>query len=409
MSAARAAAVVTGVGMITPLGLGVDAGWARILAGESAARTWPDLVDEGFPVARACRVDDLHTADQLRRGRDLAGPAAREALLDAASTQEWPGAQALDTSPERIGVYVGTTMGESAAFEAAAHTGRLDLAEASGQVFAATVARDNALRGPVRTYGTACAAGNYAIGAAARAVRAGRVDVALAGGVEPFSRLALLGFARMRATAPDRCRPFAAGRRGMMLGEAAAFLVVEAAEHAKRRGAHIRAVVGGLGLAADAHHPTAPREDGSGMAAAMRGGLASAGVQPSDVGWVSAHGTGTPRSDAAEALALRSVFGADAPPVSSVKGALGHSLGAATAVEAVLGVLALEQRVLPPNAGLAPAGATGFGAADQGAEVDPAIDLDVLREAREAPALAWVMSCGYAFGGLNSALLLGRA
>ena len=404
MSAAGVTAVVTGVGMITPLGLDAEAGWARILAGESAARTWPDLVAEGFPVARACRVDGLQTADQGRRGRDLAGPAAREALVDAGAT-DLPGLSGLDTSPERVGIYVGTTMGESAAFEAAAGSGRLDLSEAGGQVFATTLAREHGLRGPARTYGTACAAGNYAIGAAARAVRAGRVDVALAGGVEPFSRLALLGFARMRATAPDRCRPFAAGRRGMMLGEAAAFLVVEAAEHAERRGAHVRAVVGSLGLAADAHHPTAPREDGSGMAAAMRAGLTSAGVQPADVGWVSAHGTGTPRSDAAEALALRSVFGADPPPVSSVKGAIGHSLGAATAVEAVLGVLALEARVLPPNTGLAP---DGTGAGDAGAEVDPVIDLDVVRDARDVPALSWVMSCGYAFGGLNSALLLGR-
>jgi 3-oxoacyl-[acyl-carrier-protein] synthase II len=203
----------------------------------------------------------------------------------------------------------------------------------------------------------------------------------------------MLGFARMRAMAPEGCRPFAPARRGMTLGEGAAFVLVESREHALARGATPLARVGGLGLSADAHHPTAPREDGSGMAAAMRAGLKTADLSPGDVGWVSAHGTGTPRSDAAEALALHEVFGPSVPPVSSVKGALGHTLGAATAIEAVLSVLALRDGVLPPNGGVA--------------GCDEGLGLDVVLEARPA-ALDWVMSCGYAFGGLNSALLLGR-
>jgi 3-oxoacyl-[acyl-carrier-protein] synthase II len=284
-------------------------------------------------------------------------------------------------------------MGESAVFEAAPVTGTFDLRSAAGYVFARTVADRLELTGPRRTFGTACAAGNYAIGAAHRAVAAGRVDIALAGGVEPFSRIAMLGFARMRAMAPDGCRPFAPARRGMTLGEGAAFVVVESREHAAARGAMPLARIGGLGLAADAHHPTAPREDGSGMAAAMRAGLKAAEVSPGDVGWVSAHGTGTPRSDSAEALALHEVFGPSVPPVSSAKGAIGHTLGAATAVEAVLSVLALRDGVLPPNGGV--------DACDEG------LDLDVVLAARPS-ALYWVMSCGYAFGGLNSALLLGR-
>jgi 3-oxoacyl-[acyl-carrier-protein] synthase II len=154
-------------------------------------------------------------------------------------------------------------------------------------------------------------------------------------------------------------------------------------------------VVGGLGLSADAHHATAPREDGSGMAAAMRAALTASDLAPRDIGWVSAHGTGTPRSDAAESLALHTVFGDTPPPVSSVKGALGHALGAATALEAVLSVRSLETRTLVPNAGVT--------------QVDPTLDVDVVLSAREAPELDWVLSCGYAFGGLNSALVLGRA
>jgi 3-oxoacyl-[acyl-carrier-protein] synthase II len=180
----------------------------------------------------------------------------------------------------------------------------------------------------------------------------------------------------------------------MTLGEGAAFVVVESQAHAAARGATPLARIGGLGLAADAHHPTAPREDGSGMAAAMRAGLKAADVSPGDVGWVSAHGTGTPRSDTAEAAALREVFGPSVPPVSSAKGAVGHTLGAATAVEAVLAALALRDGDLPPTGGVA--------------EADPELGLDVVVKARRRPDLAWVMSCGYAFGGLNSALLLGR-
>jgi 3-oxoacyl-[acyl-carrier-protein] synthase II len=290
-----------------------------------------------------------------------------------------------------VGVFVGTTMGESGVYEGATPAGGFDLAEGGSQVFATSVASTFGLTGPARTLGTACAAGNYAIGAAARAVASGRVDIALAGGVEPFSRIAMVGFARMRAMAPDGCAPFGLGRRGMTLGEGAAFVVLQRRSDAVAP----RAVVGGLGLSADAHHPTAPREDGSGMAAAMRASLAASGLSPADIGWVSAHGTGTPRSDAAESLALHTVFGGEPPPVSSIKGALGHALGAATALEAVVAVRSLETGTLVPNAGVT--------------QVDPSLDVDVVLTARDAPRLDWVLSCGYAFGGLNSALALGRA
>ncbi len=208
---------VTGMGVRTPLGSDPEELWARLLKGESSSSEWPDLVAEGFPVPRACRIgDDLGEPDPARRGRALARLAAGAALEHAALA---PGG--------RVGVYVGTTMGESRVFEDAGEGTELDLAAAAGNVFAAEVAAAFALEGPQRTYGTACAAGNYAIGAAAAAVRSGAVDVALAGGVEPFSRLALLGFARSRAMSSDVCRPFDRGRTGMQLGEAAAFLVLE--------------------------------------------------------------------------------------------------------------------------------------------------------------------------------------
>jgi 3-oxoacyl-[acyl-carrier-protein] synthase II len=390
----RAPVVVTGTGAVSALGGDVEATWHGILAGRTAVRHWPDLAAEGHALDVACRVDDAVWGDDVPhvqvRGRTLAHRAAREALSDAGLLG--PDGRLLDgLDSSRVAVFVGTTMGESGVYEQSTTSGEFDLAEGGSQVFASSVASAFGITGPCRTLGTACAAGNYAIGAAARAVASGRVDVAVAGGVEPFSRIAMVGFARMRAMAPDGCAPFGLGRRGMTLGEGAGFVVLQ-------RGADAgspRAVVGGLGLSADAHHPTAPREDGSGMASAMRAALTASGLDPSDIGWVSAHGTGTPRSDAAESLALHTVFGDRPPPVSSIKGALGHALGAATALEAVVSVRSLETGRLVPNAGVA--------------QVDPVLDVDVVMTAREAPGLDWVLSCGYAFGGLNSALVLGRA
>lgn len=386
--------VVTGTGAVSALGGDAGSTWSGLLDGRTAVRHWADLAAEGHALDAACRVDDAVWGDDAPgvrvRGRALARRAAREALEDAALLGPDDRLTA-GVDPTRVGVFVGTTMGESGVYEESTASGDFDLAEGGSAVFADFVASTFGLTGPRRTLGTACAAGNYAIGAAARAVASGRVDVALAGGVEPFSRIAMVGFARMRAMAPDGCAPFGLGRRGMTLGEGAAFVVLQRAGDTTSA----RAVVGGLGLSADAHHPTAPREDGSGMAAAMRAALAASDLSPDEIGWVSAHGTGTPRSDAAESLALHTVFGDAPPPVSSVKGALGHALGAATALEAVVAVRSLATQTLPPNAGVA--------------QIDPALAIDVVLTAREVPDLDWVLSCGFAFGGLNSALVLGRA
>ena len=389
----RASVAVAGTGVVSALGGDTESTLRHVLDGRSAVRHWPDLAAEGHSTDVACRIDHDVLGPEVAasvRGRALAVRASREALDDA-GLLDADGRLVHGLDPARVGVFVGTTMGESGVYEEAGRTGSFDLGEGGSHVLARAVAEAHGITGPARTLGTACAAGNYAIGAAARAVASGRLDVAVAGGVEPFSRIAMVGFARMRAMAPEGCAPFGAGRRGMTLGEGAALVVLVRRDDTVR----VRAVVGGLGLSADAHHPTAPREDGSGMAAAMTTALRLSGLAPGDIGWVSAHGTGTPRSDAAEALALHTVFGDTPPPVSSVKGALGHALGAATALEAVLAVRALEAGVIPPNAGTT--------------ELDGSLGLDVVLRARPAPGLRHVLSCGYAFGGLNSALVLGRA
>jgi 3-oxoacyl-[acyl-carrier-protein] synthase II len=373
---------ITGIGVITPLGATPEALWTALLAGECAARVWPDLEAQGFRIPIACRIPDF-AAPERERGRAMAIAAARQAVAHAG----------LATAGARVGVYVGTTMGESARFEAAAEGEALDLDDAAASAFPRAVQRALGVAGPAIAYGTACAAGNYAIGAAVRDLRAGRIDAAIAGGVDAFSRIAMVGFSRARAMSPDRCRPFDADRKGMQLGEAAAFLVLEREDRARTRAAAVLATVEALGLSCDAHHPTAPRPDGAGMAAAMRRALASGGVAAAEVGFLCAHGTGTQASDLAEGRAIQAVFD-HRPPTASVKGALGHSLGAASAVEAAVTALALHHQLLPPTVGAR--------------EIDPQIPIDVVLAPRPTP-LRWALNCGYAFGGLNSALLMGAA
>ena len=376
--------VVTGLGAITPLGDDVATTWKAIAAGECATRPWPDLEADGFPLAVAARIDRSF-GDERRRGADLALIAAAQAVGEADG-----GGESLDRT--RTGVFIGSTMGESAAFERVSDPSELDMSVCSVAAFGEALRDRYAFGGPSRSVGAACAAGNYALLVAAGALRHGRVDAAVAGGVEPFSRLAAVGFARMRATADDRCRPFDVDRTGMLRGEAAAVAVLEREADARRRGARPLASIEGWGLSADAHHPTAPRPDGSGMADAMRACLRHSGVEPAAVGWICAHGTGTHRSDAAEARAVREVFGTRPPPVTSLKGALGHSMGAAAAVEAVMVVRAMESDVVPPTANLE--------------RIDPDLGLDVPAETRSVRA-RYVLNAAYGFGGVNSAILLG--
>jgi 3-oxoacyl-[acyl-carrier-protein] synthase II len=256
-----------------------------------------------------------------------------------------------------------------------------------GEAVAAAIGRPAVLR----CYSTACAAGNFAISAGVTLLRRGRIDVAVAGGVDAFSRIALAGFSRSRAMTPDLCRPFDAGRRGMQLGEAAAFLILEREDDARRRGATVIARVHEAGLSCDAYHSTAPEPSGAGMVTAMREALAYANIQPDAVAFVCAHGSGTRASDSAEALAIARVFGPGAR-VFGIKGALGHSMGAASAVEAAVTALALRDSRIPPTT--------------NSVDLEKGLDIDLVTEPRSAPGARYALSNAFGFGGINSALLL---
>jgi len=385
--------VITGYGLVSPLGLGVPAFWRGIVAGETALRRIRNFATDDLVPDVAAEVD-IALGDDPDRAGAFAELAAVEALASAALG--WPA-----TEPDATGVALGSTLGGMQLFErwdaaAFAHSPAPE-GLAAVPYYGPSVRLARALRcsGPVATPQLACASGTWAIALAAEWIRAGRAQMVVAGGTDLLCRFVVAGFNSLRATA-DVARPFDRDRRGLVLGEGAAVVVVEDAEHAARRGAPVRARILGAGAAADAVHLTAPDREGGGAARAIGAALTEAGIEPSAIDFVSAHGTGTPYNDAMEAVVFGRVFGERAVPVQSVKGAIGHTLGAAGAFDAVVSVRALETGTIPPTAGLR--------------EVGPdcaAADV-VLGEPRRAQ-VAHVVSTSSGFAGANAALVLGRA
>jgi 3-oxoacyl-[acyl-carrier-protein] synthase II len=261
-------------------------------------------------------------------------------------------------------------------------------------MIAAHVAREVGFGGPVTMIPTACAAGNYAIAHAFDLLRSGRADVMLAGGADAFSRITYSGFSRLGAIAPERCQPFDKNRKGMIPGEGAGVLVLEPLEKARARGAHIYAEVAGYGLSCDAHHMTAAHPEADGAVRAMERALADAGLRPDDVSYISAHGTGTPTNDRLETLAAQRVFGASTrTPMSSIKSMIGHTMGAASAIEAAVCSLAVATGRIPPTMNLE----------------EPDGDLDYVPNQAREHGVRVAMNNAYAFGGNNASVLFRRS
>ncbi len=397
-------AVVTGVGVVSPLGRGVDDLWSAVLGGRSGVTRCdePGLL-HGRLTARVpadCLDEPVRDAD----GRPRTGRAAALATLAGCDALADAGLSPTDSRLE-LDLVLGTTMGEpswvdtwpdaEAAQRPPPYARAVELLAGAPDGLASVVADRVGIGGRVSALGGACAAGNCALTRALDDVRSGRAVRVLAGGVDAFSRTALIGFAKLGALASDACRPFGLDRQGLVLGEGAAFLVVEAESEARRRGAPVLAELAGAGLSCDAHHPTSPLPDGRGAAAALVAALGDADAKPGDVGWVSAHGTGTAANDRAEVAALRQVFGDRRTPASSLKSLTGHGLGAASAIEAVLCVLALQHRTIPPT----------WHVGDQ----DPGCDWDVVLGEPRSADLTVVVDEAYAFGGCNAVTVFARA
>ncbi len=398
--------VVTGIGAVTSVGTGRRAMWDGLLAGRCGTGPVESFDTARYSVHQGGEVRGFDPAphlvnlspDDIGRASQLAAAAARLALADAGLEGE--AAAALD--PGRCGVAMGTTSGEPREVE------RFDDLYTAGDLgsvgewfigrypchnIAANVAAEVEFTAAAAMIPTACAAGNYAIAHAADLLAAGRADLMLAGGSDSFSRITYTGFARLGAISPDVCRPFDRNRKGMIPGEGAAVLVLEPYERARARGAAIYAEVAGYGLSCDAHHMTAAHPEGDGAARAMEQALAASGLAADEVRYVSAHGTGTPTNDRLEAAAFRRVFGerASRVPTSSIKSMLGHTMGAASAIEAAACALACSTDRVPPTIHFE--------------EADPECDLDVVpNEAREM-VVEVAMNNAYAFGGNNASVI----
>ncbi|NUU24672.1 MAG: beta-ketoacyl-[acyl-carrier-protein] synthase family protein [Streptomycetaceae bacterium] len=409
--------VVTGLGAVTPLGLGAGELWQGLLEGRHGIRELADEEFDGLPVriAGTVPVDPAgllprQAARRMNRAAQFAVLAAREAWADAGYAEGGTRESGLD--PERVGVSLGAILGDASVLVGGDRKLRdrgprgvspLTTPMTVPSQAASQVSLDLHITGEARTVTSACASGTEAIGQAVDRIRYGRVDVALAGGAEAVVTPAIMAsFAAMRAlaegdpSAGSPSHPFAKDRDGFVNGEGAGVLVLESEEHARARGARIYCEAAGWGLSADAHHVAAPDPSGDGIALALRRAVRDAGGQVADVVHVNAHATATVDGDLAEARALRGVLGGRAVPVTALKGHLGHLQGAAGGVEAVAAVLTLHHRVVPPTVGCG--------------EVDDAIDLDVVRgEPRVLPdAGDLVLSNSFGFGGHNAVLALRR-
>lgn len=396
---------VTGVGVVSSLGLGKDEFYASLAEG----RTGITPV-EGFDAAalgreyggqvKAFRPRDHLTAVEARRmGRcsQMALAAARMAVTDAR----------LSSGPHlggpRTAVVLGTTMGEAGVLEDLDHAWiargpsgvrRAMIPKYGSTLLSIHVARAIGAEGLVVTLPAACAAGNYAIGFAADLIRSGRADVVVAGAAEMLQELQFSGFVRLAAMSPQRCQPFDLNRQGLIVGEGAGVLVLESEAHATRRGAAPVAEVGGHGMTCDAYHITRPHPDAMGSALAARQAVERSGISPDAIDFVNAHGTGTRANDAAEAKVMRELFGDRRVPISSMKSMLGHTMGAASALEAIGCVMTLETGIYPPTIGYE--------------TPDPECDLDVVANVSRKGRAEILLNNSLAFGGYNSLVVLAK-
>ena len=393
--------VITGMGAVTPVGIGVTAYWSALIAGKCGVGPITRFDASGLPVQIAAELKGFDPADHmpktLARTMDpfmqFAFAAAEEALSDSGLP--------IEPESDRIGIVMGTAMDgvttvahTQEAFDAGHRVGPRFVPMTIGNIAAAQIAIAHGIHGPSLTLNTACSAGGDAMMTAAMLLKTGEADVVLAvGGESILCPIVVSGLSQAKALSrrnddPEHaCRPFDLDRDGFVIGEGGGALVIETEEHALARGAKIHAVLAGYANTSDAHHVTAPCPDGAG---------AAAGMQPSDIGYINAHGTSTMLGDKAETLAIKAVFGGreSAPPVSATKSATGHLMGAGGLTEAIACIKAIQDGTLPPTLHLD--------------TPDPDCDLDYVPNTARKADISAAMSNSLGFGGQNSSIILSR-
>ncbi len=402
--------VVTGMGVVSPVGNDVASFWAALVAGRSGIglTTRFDTADHRTKIsgqAADCVPAGFTPRDMHRLDRN-----AIYAIEAADQAWKQSGLDPARINPDRAGVVVGSGIGGIETIQEEVirlHQGGprrvspLMVTKGLTNMASGSIAIRLGLRGPNKAVVTACSTANHCIGDAIDLIRLGRADIVLAGGTEsPITSFAVAGFSSMRALStrnddPQRAsRPFDKDRDGFVMGEGAGILVLESEEHARARGSEILAEAAGLGDSCDAFHITAPMEDGSGSARAIRMALKEAGVNPGEVDYYNAHGTSTMLNEPGEAKALRAVFGEDMPLVSSTKSMTGHLLGAAGAIEAIASIMAIRDGIIPPNINFE--------------TPDPECMVNLVANTARQAQIAIVVSNSLGFGGHNAALVLRR-
>nr|WP_197258699.1 beta-ketoacyl-[acyl-carrier-protein] synthase family protein [Paenibacillus dendritiformis] len=375
--------VITGMGVVTSIGSNIHDFWHNLLLGKQGTRDITSFDVSQHVTKRGCEVD--HVFAYSGYGGEGIGKAT--AMYLSAAEDAMYQAKLSEVEKVRVGICVGTTMGES---DPVLKGGYRQCPHAISDQVADLLS----LNGPRWTITNACAAGNFAMAQAMDELRAGNADCMIAGGVDALSWTAFTGFGSLRAMSNDWCRPFDANRKGLILGEGAGVLVLERESDARARGAAPLAYLLGYGLTCDAYHITQPDPSAVGAMRSMLEALRMAGLTLEDIGYVSAHGTGTPANDRTEAKALADLFG-EHMLTSSIKGHIGHTLGAASAIEAIASVNMLSYGWLPHTLNLE--------------QLDPECRVRVIANQPLRKKTRYILSNAYAFGGINSSIVLGKA
>lgn len=391
--------VVTGLGVVSSIGIGKDAFWDNLLKGKSGISDVSSYDTSKHVTHKGGEIKNFNPEDFISKKRiKLTGRASQLAMT--ATKLALQDAELSDAiSNYRTSVCLGTTMGEIQSVEKADHAwiklgqvnvDNLNLYQSPINNIPSNVALEFKLKGRNRIFTTACAAGNYAIGYGYDLLQFGESDIVVAGGSDSFSWIAFTGFNKVSATAPERCQPFDKNRKGIIPGEGAGIVVLETLDQAKKRKAHIYAEILGYGLSCDAHHMTNPQVEG--LASCMNNALKEAGLKPSNIDYISAHGTGTIFNDRAECTAIKQVFGDKKIPVSSIKSMLGHTMGAASAIEAITCCLVVKDNVIPPTINYE--------------TPDPECDIDCVPNVARKETINIALNNGFAFGGNNACLAI---
>ena len=401
--------VITGMGAVTPVGIGVDNYWKNITEGKSGIDTIKTFDASDLAVQVAGEIKNFNPSDYLPK--DLirkTDPFMQYAYIAAEEALKQSG---LEIEPTRTGIVMGTAMSGIAtiaftqeALSSAAHkkVGPRFIPKILGNIAAANIAIDRNIQGPSFTVSTACSSGGDSINMACMCINSGKADVMLALGAESvlcplviYSLANAKALSRRNDTPESASRPFDITRDGFVIGEGGGALVLETEEHALARGAKIYGEIKGCGNTCDAHHVTAPHPDGRGAMDCMKLAIAEAGIEPSEIGYVNAHGTATNKGDAVETTAIRTVFGSKLPYVSSTKGATGHMMGAGGITEVITCVKAIETGIIPPTINLN--------------EVDPECgEIDFVPNVAKKADIKYAMSNAFGFGGQNSSIIVGK-